>query len=121
MIYHKIIEQAAENDNFRKVLATTDHTQLVLMSIEVGDDIGEEVHEDEDQLLFFVDGEAKAVVDGREEDLKIGDIVLVPAGKKHNFINTGDITLKLFTTYSPAHHPEGTVHKTKADAEAAEY
>lgn len=117
MHYFKIIEETNENDNFRKVLATTKHTQLVLMSIEVGDDIGEEVHEKEDQLLFFVDGEGKAVVGGEEQDLKIGDIILVPAGTKHNFINTGEISLKLFTTYSPAHHPDRTIHKTKEDAE----
>ena len=114
-----IIELTRKNKNFRKVLSTNQHSQVVLMSIEPGDDIGEETHEG-DQILYFVDGEGDAVLAGKRSKIAAGSLVSVPAGTLHNFINTGSKPLKLYTVYAPPEEPEGTVHKTKAEAEAAE-
>jgi len=121
MNYFKIFEKAKENEYFREVLKTAENTQVVVMSIEVGSEIGEEVHEKEDQILVFIEGEGEAIVAGETQKIEAGDLVLVPKGTVHNFINTGDTPLKLFTTYSPPHHPEGTIHQTKSDAEKADY
>lgn len=118
---HDIKDQALDNDNFRKVLETGKNTQVVLMSIPPGGEIGEEVHEDTDQVLYFVNGSGKAVLNGEEKEIAKDDIVLVNMGTKHNFINTGVEDLKIITAYSPPHHPEGTVHKTKEEADKAEY
>ena len=109
-----------ENINFRKVLHTGQHSQIVAMSIPVGDDIGEETHFDTDQILFFVDGDCEAILNGESRSVEEHEVVFVPAGTKHNFKNTGDEDLKLFTVYAPPEHPDGTVHKTKEDAQAAE-
>lgn len=109
-----------ENTNFRTVLHTGQHSQIVAMSIPVGGDIGEETHEDTDQMLFFVDGEGEAILSGETRKVEEHDVVFVPAGTTHNFKNVGDEDLKLFTVYAPPEHPDGTVHKTKAEAEAAE-
>lgn len=119
MLYNNIAQLAKENDNFRKVVFTNKHSQIVLMSILPGEEIGSEVHH-VDQILFFVSGSAKAVVDGQEHLVGPGDVVDVPAGSEHNFINTGTEDLKLYTVYAPAEHAAGTIHKTKAEAEAAE-
>lgn len=119
MQYNHIYKLAAENIDFRRVLFTNQHSQVVLMSIPVGEDIGKEVHKN-DQILFFVQGSAKAVIAGEEKDVISGDMVDVPAGTEHNFINTGNEDLKLFTVYAPAEHKDGTVHHTKAEAEADE-
>lgn len=108
-----------ENDNFRKVLYTAPHSQLVLMSIAVGEDIGEEIHH-LDQFLRIEKGTGKAVLNDIEYSLEDGSSVVVPAGVKHNIINTGDEPLKLYTVYSPAEHKDGTIHTTKADALAGE-
>lgn len=108
------------NENFRQVLYTGKHSQLVLMSLLPGEEIGEEVHEDVDQFLRVDQGEGKAVIDGIEHELKDGFAVLVPEGAKHNIINTGSVPMKLYTLYAPAHHKDGTVHRTKAEAEGAE-
>ena len=113
-----IVSKAKANTDFRQVLENGPHTQIVIMSIPVGGDIGEETHTDNDQVLFLVEGEGKVVLNGVESPYKTGDIILVTAGTKHNFINTGTTDLKIITTYSPPHHPAGTVHKTKADAES---
>ncbi len=118
---HDVKDRAKENTYFRQVLSTGEHTQIVVMSIPVGEDIGEETHTDTDQVLYFVDGVGKAVLNGEEVNFEKNDIFLVKAGTKHNFINTGDEDLKIITAYSPPHHPDGTVHKTKADAAAANY
>lgn len=108
------------NDNFRKVLYTAKLSQLVIMHIEVGQDIGEEVHE-VDQFLRIEMGTGKAVLDGVEHELSDGFSITVPAGTKHNVINTSpEMPLKLYTVYSPPNHKDGLVHKTKADAEADE-
>lgn len=121
MHYFKIFEKVKENSYFREVLKTVENTQVVVMSIEVGSEIGEEVHEKEDQLLVFVEGEGEARIGGETQKIEDGDLVLVSKGTVHNFVNTGNVPLKLFTTYSPPHHPEGTIHKTKEEADKAGY
>ncbi|RJQ26032.1 cupin domain-containing protein [Candidatus Parcubacteria bacterium] len=115
-----IEEKTKENNYFRQVLFTTPHSQLVLMTLQVGEEIGSEVHPDNDQFFRFEEGKGKVVIAGEESDVKDGSAVVVPAGKEHNVINIGNTPLKLYTIYSPAHHPDGTVHKTKEDALAAE-
>ena len=108
------------NDNFRKVVFTGEHSQLVLMSLKPGEEIGLEVHPHVDQFFRFEQGEGKVIVDTEEFAVVDGYSVVVPAGSQHNVINTGAGDLKLYTLYSPANHPDGTIHKTKAEAEAAE-
>ena len=116
-----ILNQSKNNTYFRKVLETGKHTQVVIMSIPAGDDIGEEVHNGTDQVLYLVEGEGKVILDGEEKTYKSGDIVLVHDGTRHNFKNTGTRDLKIITMYSPAHHPPGTIHKTKEEAEKVNY
>ena len=111
-----IATEAQSNNAFRRVLMTTLHVQLVVMSLNPGEDIGSEVHDHTDQVLTFVEGYARAQVDGEVRDVGPGDIVIVPAGMRHNFTNVGDTTLKLYTIYSPPNHEPGTVHLTKGDA-----
>lgn len=108
-----------ENSDFRRVLYTAKNSQLVLMSIEVGDDIGEEIHH-LDQFLRIEHGAGKAVLDGVEHELEDGSAIVVPAGAKHNIINTGDVPLKLYTVYSPPEHMDGIIRATKAEAMASE-
>ncbi|MFH0804294.1 MAG: cupin domain-containing protein [Candidatus Zambryskibacteria bacterium] len=121
MTYVKNLEEdTEENDNFRKVLNTTSKSQLVVMSLLPHEDIGEEVH-DVDQFIRIEKGEGKAVLDGEESDIGDGFAVVIPAGTRHNIINEGDGDMKLYTVYTPPNHPEGTIHKTKAEAEAAEH
>ena len=108
-----------ENENFRKVLYTTTNAQLVLMSLLPGEEIGEEVH-DVDQFLRIESGVGKSVLDGEEQILESGSAVVVPAGVKHNIINTGASFMKLYTLYTPPHHKDGTIHHTKADAQKDE-
>jgi mannose-6-phosphate isomerase-like protein (cupin superfamily) len=114
-----IKKAAKDNDYFRKVLFTGTKSQLVLMSLRPGEEIGAEVHK-VDQVLYVVDGEGKVVLDGAGQDFTKGAIVFVPAGVEHNVINAGDEPMKLFTIYSPPQHAAGTVHRTKAVAEEAE-
>jgi len=106
-----------ENNNFRKVLYTTKHSQLVLMSLKPGEDIGEETHGENDQFLRVESGSGHVVIDGVDHHLADGSAIVVPAGAKHNIINAGVIPMKLYTIYSPAHHRDGTVHTTKEEAE----
>jgi mannose-6-phosphate isomerase-like protein (cupin superfamily) len=106
--------------DFRREILTNQHSQLVLMSIEPGDEIGEETH-DVDQILAFVTGQGEAVLDGRKSRVEEGSLVAVPAGTRHNFINTGNRPLKLYTIYSPPEESPGTLHRTKAEALAAEH
>ena len=120
MFAQDIKELTKENTNFRKVLYTGTHAQIVAMSLLVGEDIGEETHADVDQILYFVDGECQATINGEVRSVEKHDIVFVPAGALHNFKNTGDEDLKLFTVYSPPEHADGTIHVTKADAQKAE-
>jgi mannose-6-phosphate isomerase-like protein (cupin superfamily) len=112
------IEQLSlENDNFRKVLYTDKNSQLVLMSLLSGEEIGEEVH-DVDQFLRVEKGTGKGILSGISHDLADGSVIIVPAGTKHNIINTGSDSMKLYTLYMPPHHRDGVIHKTKAEAEA---
>ncbi|HLE56802.1 MAG TPA: cupin domain-containing protein [Rhodothermia bacterium] len=116
------IEQATLNNPFfRQVLFTGKHSQLVVMCLQPGEDIGEEVHENVDQFFRLEEGNAKFVFNRKEEHVAgNGDAVVVPAGTRHNIINTSSTSvLRLYTVYSPPNHPDGTVHKTKADAIAA--
>jgi mannose-6-phosphate isomerase-like protein (cupin superfamily) len=108
------------NDDFRREVATAEHSQVVLMTIPPGEEIGEEVHDGIDQLLVFVEGEAEAIVAGESSAVGAGDAVVVPGGTRHNFRSTGDSPLRLWTVYAPPEHPPGTVHRTKAEADAAE-
>jgi mannose-6-phosphate isomerase-like protein (cupin superfamily) len=114
-----IIELANKNKNFQKEVYYDENCQIVLMSIEPGDDIGEETH-DADQTTFFVAGEGQAVVDGSRTKVTPNHIIVIPKGAKHNIINKGDEPLKLFTVYSPPAEEEGVNFKTKAEAEEAE-
>ncbi|MCL5411521.1 MAG: cupin domain-containing protein [Patescibacteria group bacterium] len=116
----EIVQMALENEDFRRVIAAGGHAQVVLMALKPGEDIGMEVHKGTDQVLFFVQGTGNATIGGQTFDIKSDDLFFVPDGTMHNFANTGEIELKLFTLYSPPAHPEGTVHHTKAEAEAAE-
>lgn len=112
------IEAAAlQNENFRQVLFTTKQSQLVLMSLQPGEDIGEEIH-DVDQFLRIEAGSGRAVLNGVAHEVKDGSAIMVPAGARHNIVNTGAAPLKLYTLYAPPDHRGGTVHPTKADAAA---
>lgn len=111
---------AKNNSNFRTVLATSQHTQVVVMSVNPGEDIGKEIHTKEDQVLYLISGKGVVYLNGIETDFNPGDCVLVSAGTEHNFTTLGDEPMKIITTYSPPHHPDGTIHKTKAEAEEAE-
>ncbi len=114
-----IEKETLENTNFRKVLYTGKHSQLVLMSLKPNEEIGMEVHTDNDQFFRFEKGEGKCVIDGNEYILSDGSVIIVPAGAQHNIINTSSTEdLKLYTIYSPAHHKDGIVRATKAEAEA---
>ena len=120
--YGKIEELTLGNTNFRTVIFTGKNTQLVLMSLKPMEEIGEETHPDVDQFFRFEKGHAKVVMDGTEYEVSEGDAVIVPAGTKHNVINNSKTEdLKLYTLYSPPNHPDGTVHKTKAEADLAEH
>lgn len=116
------IESATRsNKNFRKVLYTGKHSQLVLMSIRPNEEIGMEVHPDNDQFFRFEAGEGKCIINGNEYAVKDGDAVIVPAGAQHNVINVSDSKeLKLYTIYSPAHHKDSIVRATKTEAEQNE-
>ncbi|HEY6052089.1 MAG TPA: cupin domain-containing protein [Thermoanaerobaculia bacterium] len=122
MLYQENIKKAAKrNEAFRRVISTGKKSQLVLMAIAEGEDIGAEVHPATDQILFIFDGEGKAIVNGKTFKVGENDVVFVPAGARHNLVNEGDEPLKLFTVYSPPEHADGTVHATKEDALAAEH
>lgn len=112
-----ILKQAEENTNFRKVVFTGNKSQLVVMDIPEGGEIGEEKHEHVEQTLFFMSGSGKAILNGEESTVSSGDVVVVTPGTTHNFINTGNGSLKVYTVYAPANHIDGRVHKTKIDAD----
>lgn len=122
-----IEEATVGNDTFRTVLFTGEHSQLTVMSIQPGDEIGLEAHHDRDQFLRVEQGSGRVEMgpaeDRLEETYEVSDdwAVVIPAGTWHNVINTGDVDLKLYSLYSPAEHPDGTVHATKAEADAAEH
>lgn len=116
-----IEELTLENENFRKVLYTGEHCQLVLMALAPSEEIGMEVHSDNDQFFRFESGQGKVIIDGNEYEVADGDAVIVPCGAQHNVINVSDSDpLKLYTIYSPAHHKDGIVRTTRAEAVANE-
>lgn len=115
-----IIKAAQSNDAFRRVVVTGEHEQVVVMTLAVGGDIGSEVHPSTDQVLVFVDGQGVAELDGEPSPVRANDLVFVRAGTRHNFTNTGVTPLRLITIYAPPEHAPGTVHQTRADADAAE-
>jgi mannose-6-phosphate isomerase-like protein (cupin superfamily) len=116
-----IEERALENEYFRKELYTDKHLQLVVMSLAPGEEIGMEVHNQEDQFIRIEQGQGKAILSGKESPLSDGTVIIIPAGTEHNIVNASeDAPLKLYTLYSPPHHADGTVHKTKAEAESDE-
>ena len=117
-----IEQETLDNDDYRRVLYTGKHSQLVLMTLPAGTEIGSEVHPENDQFFRFEAGEGKVVIDDDQYDVADGSAIVVPAGARHNIINVSDTEpLKLYTIYSPAHHADGTVHATKAEAEADEH
>ena len=115
-----IAAEARANTAFRRVLHTTGHVQVVVMCLQPGEDIGAEVHEHNDQVLTFVTGSVNAEVAGDARRVGVGDMVVVPAGVQHNFINVGNVQAQLYTIYGPPDHAPDTVHLTKTDAEQAE-
>jgi mannose-6-phosphate isomerase-like protein (cupin superfamily) len=119
MEHFTIATVAEQSADFRRVLWTGEHTQLVIMTIPVDGEIGEEIHE-VDQILTFVSGTGQAIVNGQKKNVAQGDLVVVPAGKKHNVLNTGVNPLVLYTVYGPAEHAPKAVHKTKEEADALE-
>lgn len=113
-----IEKETLKNKNFRKVLYTSKHSQLVLMNLKPKEDIGMEVHPENDQFFRFEKGKGKVIIDGNEYDVKDGSAIVIPAGAKHNVINLSETDeLKMYTIYSPANHKDGTIHATKKDAE----
>jgi mannose-6-phosphate isomerase-like protein (cupin superfamily) len=114
-----IEEKSLQNDYFREVLFTAQHSQLVVMSLNPGEEIGMEVHDIVDQFIRVEQGTGKAILNGEEHIISDGFAIVIPAGVQHNIINSSqDKKMKLYTVYSPAHHKDKTVHKTKQDAEA---
>ncbi|GAA0906957.1 cupin domain-containing protein [Virgisporangium ochraceum] len=119
MEHFTIATVAEQHADFRRVLWTGKHSQLVIMTVPPNGEIGEEVHE-VDQILTFVSGVGEALVSGEKRKVAQGDLVVVPAGRKHNFINTGPNPLVLYTVYAPAEHADGAVHRTKEEGDAME-
>ncbi len=113
-----ITKETEENTNFRKVLFTGQRSQLVVMNIPVDGEIGEEMHTNVEQSLFFMQGKAKAILDGNETRVGEGDVVVVTPGTRHNIVNVGTEPLLIYTVYAPANHIDGRIHKTKAEADA---
>ena len=116
-----IVQMAKDNNDFRKVVMTGEKTQVVLMAVPEGTEIGAESHEGHDQVLVFVQGSGKALIGETKTAVGEGDLSFVPSGVHHNFINDGSGPLKLYTTYSPPEHEPGTRHETKSEADAAEH
>jgi len=121
--YNANIEQLAlENSNFRKVLYTLNGLQLVLMALKPGEEIGAEIHHENDQFFRFESGKGKVMIDENFYEVEDGSVVVVPKGANHNVINTSETeALKMYTIYTPAHHKDGVIHETKAIAEEAEH
>lgn len=115
-----IEEETRKNTDFRRVLYTAKHSQLVLMSLRPGEEIGMESHDHLDQFFRFEEGEGTVIIDGHEHKVQDGSAAIVPSGAMHNVVNTGKKALKLYTIYSPPEHQDQVVRKTKADAESME-
>lgn len=119
MSYHaNIIEETNANENFRKVLFTGKNSQLVVMTIPPGGEVGKETHRFTEQTLFFLSGSAEGEFNANTFAVQAGDVVVVTPGTEHNFRNTGTQDLKIYTTYAPPNHIDGRIHATKADADA---
>ncbi len=116
-----LIGAARSSDDFRRVLVTGTHMQIVVMTIPPGGEIGAETHAGTDQALFFVDGECEATLDGETTTVGAGDLVFVRAGTHHNFVNRADAPLRIASAYAPPEHEHGTVHQSKAEADADEH
>lgn len=115
------IEKAtADNTYFRQVLFTAPHSQLVVMCLLPGEDIGMETHAENDQFLRIESGHGIVIMNGEQTEIQDGSAIVIPAGAQHNIVNSSEGPMKLYTVYSPAHHPEGTIHATKAEALEAE-
>ncbi len=114
-----IEQDTLKNENFRKVLYTTNNTQLVVMSLKPGEEIGVEIH-GQDQFIRVESASGKTILNGQEQPIEDGSAIVVPAGVEHNIINTSEEHMKLYTLYSPPHHKDGIVHVTKEDAEKDE-
>jgi mannose-6-phosphate isomerase-like protein (cupin superfamily) len=114
-----IEDRAEENRDFRHVAFTGPHMQLVLMTLLPGEDIGEEIHHDTDQFFRVEEGKGEVWIDGERTRIDDDMAIVIPAGARHNIVNTGHKALKMYTIYAPPHHPDGTVHRTKADATVA--
>jgi mannose-6-phosphate isomerase-like protein (cupin superfamily) len=117
--FHTNIEnETLNNTNFRKVIYTSEHLQLVLMNLKPGEEIGKEIHKNNDQFFRFESGNGKCIINENEYEISEGDTIIVPAGAKHNVINTNNsIALKMYTIYSPPNHKDGIIRATKTDAE----
>ncbi len=116
-----IEQKTLQNDSFREVLYTAPHSQLVVMTLRPGEEIGMEVHQNRDQFIRVESGDGAAILNGERHPLQDGDIVVIPAGTEHNVVNTSATeALRLYTLYSPPEHPDGTVHHTKAEADEYE-
>lgn len=111
-----IEDKTLENNYFREVLYTTDRSQLVVMAIKPGEEIGMETHPDHDQFIRIESGKGKAVMNGEESEISDGSAVVIPAGTQHNIINISEVVMKLYTIYTPPEHKPGTIHKTKEEA-----
>ena len=116
-----IESETLENENFRKEIFTGEHLQITVMSINPGEDIGLETHPHTDQFLRVEQGSGKAIIGGQEYEITDAFGITIPAGMEHNVINTGTVALKMYSIYTPPNHPKGTVHVTRADADAAEH
>jgi len=113
-----IVKATADNTDFRRVLFTGAKSQLVVMSIPSGGDVGQEIHKHVEQILYFQSGTGNAILDGKTTPIGPGDVVVVTPGTQHEFINTGSVPLQIFTTYAPPNHIDGTIEHTKAEADA---
>lgn len=111
-----IEDKTLENNYFREVLFTTNKSQLVVMALKPGEEIGMEVHPEHDQFIRIESGKGKAIMNGEEHEISDGSAVVVPAGTQHNIINTSEVEMKLYTVYTPPEHKPGTIHKTKEEA-----
>lgn len=118
--YVQDIEKVTKrNQDFRHVLYTGKHLQLVMMSLKPGEEIGEETHKDRDQFFRVEEGEGQLLIDGKTHEIEDDMAIVVPAGARHNMINTGDKPLKIYTLYGPPNHADKTVQATKAEAKAS--
>jgi mannose-6-phosphate isomerase-like protein (cupin superfamily) len=116
-----IEKDSLKNDNFRKVIYSAKHLQVVLMSLKPGEEIGLETHKSTDQFFRFEGGQGKCIIDGNEYKVENGDAIVIPAGSKHNVINTDSVKgLKMYTIYAPPHHKDGLINATKKDAETSD-